>query len=146
MASDAILQTRRRASSRQVQVSYHQGSGRSYRTSRSYDPKPDCSGRNRGFQAKMAIWRLPALRLVHPCERTKALSDQRTRRKACRQDYMEASKSFLITIEQRANMNTSGPMNPLRAFRKANGLTAIQVANRLGVSERSVLAWEKAAF
>jgi transcriptional regulator with XRE-family HTH domain len=37
-------------------------------------------------------------------------------------------------------------MNPLRAFRKANGLTAIQVANRLGVSERSVLAWEKAAF
>jgi len=43
-------------------------------------------------------------------------------------------------------MNTSGPMNPLRAFRKANGLTAIQVANRLGVSERSVLAWEKAAF
>lgn len=36
--------------------------------------------------------------------------------------------------------------NPLRKFRKANKLTALDIANRMEVSERSILAWETGAF
>jgi predicted transcriptional regulator len=37
-------------------------------------------------------------------------------------------------------------MNPLRAWREKNGLRAVVVANRIGVSERSILAFESGGF
>ena len=37
-------------------------------------------------------------------------------------------------------------MNPLRAFRKERHLTANKVANELGLTERTVLAYETGAF
>lgn len=38
------------------------------------------------------------------------------------------------------------PNNPLRLWRKAHGLRAIDVALKLGVSEQTVLAYEKGGF
>ncbi len=37
-------------------------------------------------------------------------------------------------------------MNPLRAFRDKHSLTVRRVANELGVTERTVIAWETGSF
>ena len=37
-------------------------------------------------------------------------------------------------------------MNPLRAYRHKNGVTANKVATELGLTERTILAYESGAF